>query len=70
MNHRSGELDGAGRAFFSQGRDGRAAGVGQTEQLSGLVEGFAGRIVKRFSEQLVGAELFDAHDLGVAARDE
>ena len=33
-------------------------------------KGFAGRIVKRFSEQLVGAELFDAHDLGVAARDE
>ena len=49
MNHRARELNRAGRSLLGEGRDGGAARIGEAEELSGLVEGFARGVVKRFA---------------------
>ena len=50
--------------------DRRAAGIAEAEQLRGLVEGLAKRIVERRAEPLVVADVLDDEKLRVAARDE
>jgi len=46
------------------------AGVGQAEQLGGLVEGLAGGVVQGFAQDGVAANPVDPGDHGVAARDQ
>ena len=46
------------------------AGVAQAHEFRALVEGFAGRIVERFSQQFVVAHAGDAHQLRVPPRNQ
>ena len=48
----------------------RPAGIAQAQQLRALVESFACGVVEGLAEQRVVADAADAHELGVAARDE
>ena len=52
------------RALFDQ----RAAGIGQSQHLGDLVEGFADRVVERRAEPDVVADSLHRDELGVAAR--
>ena len=45
----------------------RAAGIGQAQQLGGLVERFADGVIERRAEPLVVADAAHGHDLRVAA---
>ncbi len=45
----------------------RAAGIRQSHQLGGLVEGFAGGIVQGLAQQPVAADGVHRHQLGVPA---
>ena len=49
MNHRARELDRAGLTLLGERGDGRAARIGEAEELSRLVEGFARGVVERFA---------------------
>ena len=59
-----------GIAEVGQPRQRRAAGIAEAEQLGRLVEGLAGGVVDGLAEQRVAADVVDAHQLRVAARDE
>ena len=70
MQQRARQLVGRVVAKLGQPRQCRPAGVAQAEQLGGLVEGLAGRVVDGFAQQLVAAHAIDAHQLRVAAADQ
>ena len=50
--------------------DVRPARIGEAEELGGLVEGLAERVVDRGAEPAIAADAFDCHELRVAAGDE
>ena len=59
-----------GLAPRGEALDRRAAGIAEAEDLGGLVEGFAQRIVDRRGEAAVAADAFDLQQLAMPARDE
>ena len=67
MQQRPRQLEGLGVAELGQPRQRRAAGIAEPEQLRRLVEGLAGGVVDGLAEQLVAADVVDAHQLRVAA---
>ena len=68
--HRPRQVVAAGRAALGQRRECRSARVAQAEELRGLVEGLAGRVVLRLTEEAVAAHAVHPHQLSVAARNE
>ena len=70
VEHRAWQLESIRAALCRQFGKHRTAGVGQAEQLGGLVKSLAGSVVERFTEQGVVTDAVDAHQLAVAARNE
>jgi hypothetical protein len=70
LEHRARQLHHIRATTFGQLGQRRSPRVSQAEQLGGLVEGLASRVVERFSQQLVLADSGDAHQLAVAARNQ
>jgi hypothetical protein len=68
--HRPRQAKGARIAVARQALDRRTAGVGEAEQLRGLVEGLAYRIVDRRAEPPVAPDAFDHQQLAMPARDQ
>ena len=65
-----GSANRVGIAAARGGLDRRAAGIGQAEQLGGLIERLADRVVHRRAQPFVLPDALDREDLGVAARGE
>ena len=61
VGHRPRKLEHARAAVFREPRELRAAGIGQAEQLGGLVEGLAHRVVEALAEQGVSADAAHVH---------
>ena len=68
--HRARQDEALGVAVLCLALDLRAARIAEPEQLRGLVERFADRIVDRGAEPHVLADIEHRDDLGVAARGE
>ena len=68
MLQRPGQGKGIGPPGFGQPCQGRPTGIAQAQQLGGLVEGFAGRIVYGLAQQLVAPDGLHPHQLGMPAR--
>jgi len=67
IGHRSWEHEPARRAALGKPGNFRPTGVVQPNELGGLVERLAGRIVQALAEQLVLTDAIDAHQLGMTA---
>ena len=65
---RAGQRHRAGIALERQPLDRRAAGIAEAQDLGGLVEGFAQRIVDRGGKAAVLPDAFDGEDLAMPAR--
>ena len=70
VEHRARQAEPGRVAVLGQPGQRRATGVTQTQQLGAFVKGLAGRIINRLPQQGVLAHPFDAHQLGVPARDQ
>jgi hypothetical protein len=68
--HRPRQADDPRPAVLGQPRERRAARISQPQQLGGLVEGLAGRVVLRLAEQPVTADAGHLVELRVAAGDQ
>ena len=67
---RARQADGARIAFQRQPLDRRPAGIAEAEDLGGLVERLAQRVVDRRAEPAVAADALDPQQLAMAARDQ
>ncbi len=67
IGHRPRKHETPRHAVLGQPGDFRPAGIRQAHQLGGLVEGLAGSIIHRLTEQLVATDAIDAHQLGMPA---
>ena len=68
MQHRTRQGKTSRLPPFRQARQLRSARVAEAEQLGGLVEGLAGRVVQRLAQQFVLTDAGHPHQLGMAAR--
>ncbi len=67
VQHRSRQLEAPRHALQRQPRQHRPTGIGQAEQLGGLVESLASRVIHRLTKQSVVANASHAHQLGMPA---
>ena len=70
VGHRPWQREAVGVALFGKRRQFGAAGVRQSHQFGGFVEGFADGVVQRLPQQAVFARGVHRHQLGVAAGNE
>jgi len=65
VEHRARQRHGTGAPALGQRRERGTAGIRQAEELRGLVERLARRVVQRVAEQAVGADARDIEELAV-----